>query len=238
MTENERALPQELPVLLAGGTASLDASHVYIVGPSETTVHGTLPCPHRRATVSEEDCRNCPRVECLEHDARGRLQKVRCHVNPQTAENPSEAFVKLRRASVRELMSRNVICVRPELSIDALVALFVETGLKAVPVVDEAGQVRGMLEETEVQQAIHAGRSGGAERSARCAEDLMMPVPFVVREQLSAFQAAGLLVYEGIARVPVVSATGQVVGILSATDLLYWVARADGYVVPTPAKVR
>ncbi len=227
MAQDERAPLRELL-----------ASHVCIVGPSETTVQETIPCPYRDSTVSEADCRNCPRVKHLEHDAQGRLRKVWCHVNAQAAERSQEPFVKLRRASVRELMSRNVICVRPELSIDALVALFVETGLKAVPVVDDVGQVRGMVEESEVHQAIHAGRSGGSESSSRCAGDVMMPVPFVVREQLSAFQAAGLLVYESIPRVPVVSATGQVVGILSTADLLYWVARADGYVLPTPSKVR
>jgi CBS domain-containing protein len=223
--ERDERMPQELPV-----------SHVYTVGSAGAVARGTVSCPHRQCTVSEEDCQSCPRIARVERDASGELRKVWCHVNTHAAEEGAESLVKLRRASVRELMSRNVICVRPELSVDAVVALFVETALKAVPVVDEHGQVLGMLEERDVQQAIHAERSAGAEAPSRCAGDLMMPVPFTIREQLSAFQAAGLLVYEAVGRVPVVSGEGQVVGILSASDLLYWLARADGYVLPTPSR--
>jgi CBS domain-containing protein len=135
-------------------------------------------------------------------------------------------------------MTRNVVCVRPQLSVDDATLLFLETGLKTAPVVDEQGLVVGMVAESDVQLAVQAHTPSKGARGAEplTVEDVMMPVPFAIQEHVPATQAAGLLVYEAVQRVPVVSTEGRVVGILSAHDLLYWLARADGYVLPPPRR--
>ena len=46
-----------------------------------------------------------------------------------------------------------------------------------------------------------------------------------------AWHAAALMAYENIHRVPVVAADGAVIGIVSAMDIVRWVAEQDGYVV-------
>lgn len=213
-------------------TQELPVSQVHTLE-SETkgTSRETVACP-QNGTVSIEQCRRCPRVLGFAQGADCTVQKVRCRVPIDDVEVRADTTIPLRRASVHELMSRNIVCVRATLTLDAVVALFVETGLKAVPVVDEESKVIGMLEESNVHQAILAG-----DATARAVGDIMLPMSFVIRESVSAAQAAGLMVYEGVQRVPVVSCDGQIIGILSASDIMYWLARADGYVLPSPRRI-
>jgi CBS domain-containing protein len=134
----------------------------------------------------------------------------------------SEHPFKLMRLHASDLMARNVVCVRRQLSLDALCMLFVETGLKAVPVVDGEGHVLGMVSETDTQLEIHTRAVGD---STRTVADVMVPLPFTVEEHTRVTEAAGLMVRESLERVPVVSAQGTVVGMLSTRDILYWLAK-------------
>jgi CBS domain-containing protein len=190
-------------------------------------------CPRTEGSVPVSRCLSCSAAAMLIYDKTGALERIECR-HPDAPR--SRADLLLKRTTVGELMTRNVVCVRPELGIDDAVQLFVETGLKAVPVVLEQGTVLGMVEEADVVLAaqVHAADRDDARRTVG---DVMMPVSFALHEQVSASQAAGLMVYESVHRVPVVSSEGRVVGLLSASDLLSWVARADGYVLPERRQV-
>lgn len=128
---------------------------------------------------------------------------------------------KLARLHACDLMARNVVCVRSQLSLDALCMLFIETGAKAAPVVDERGCVLGMVADTDLQLEIHTRAADGS----RTVADVMVPLRFTVQEHTRVAEAAGLMVRESLERLPVVSAQGKVVGVLSTRDILYWVAR-------------
>ncbi|MFT3927668.1 MAG: CBS domain-containing protein [Myxococcales bacterium] len=143
-----------------------------------------------------------------------------------------DACIQLPRATVAELMSRNVLCVRPELSLDALANLFEQTGWHAAAVVNERDQTLVVLDERTVLRALQHGDVRGTPTRERSVAELIERDAITVQEHLPATQAAGLMVYEAVERVAVVSGTGKVVGVLSAADLLRWVARSDGHVVP------
>ncbi|MFT3927697.1 MAG: CBS domain-containing protein [Myxococcales bacterium] len=211
-------------------------------GAQQSVTREFVQCPRTGQSVPTKRCLTCPAAVSFAYAENGSLKGVTCgSVAPPAGpalERPNQ-FVPLRRLSVADLMSRNVVCMRPHLSLDAAMQLFLETGLRAAPVVNEHGAVLGMLEESDLQLAVqaHAGRRG-EEEAAICVGDLMMPVAFAVHEHTPATQAAGLMVYEAVRRVPVVSPDGTVVGVLSAADLLYWLARSDGYVLPAPGPKR
>lgn len=141
-----------------------------------------------------------------------------------------------QRRTIADLMSRHVVSVRPDLSLDAAMQLFLETKLRAVPVVDEYGKVLGMLEEHDLQAAIYASPKARDEGATRSVSEAMQPVPFVVHEQTPITQAAGLMVEGSVYRVLVVSSDNSVIGILSASDILYWIACSDGYVLSRPQR--
>jgi CBS domain-containing protein len=64
----------------------------------------------------------------------------------------------------------------------------------------------------------------------------MTPVTFVLPENASIAQAAALMAYEGVHRIPVVSCSGDIVGLVSSLDVLRWLGQASGYLVPACAK--
>ena len=124
-------------------------------------------------------------------------------------------------------MTRNVLCVRPSLSLDALLLLFVEKHLKAAPVVDERDHVLGTVSECDALLEVQSGRSSGT----ACVRDVMMPNALVIPEGTSLTRAAAIMAFEGVSSLVVVSPEGEVVGVLAASDILHWLGRADGYVL-------
>src|SRR5262249_40757083 len=64
------------------------------------------------------------------------------------------------------------------------------------------------------------------------AREVMSPTVITLHESSNIGQAASLMAYEGVHHLPVVSDRGAVVGILSAIDVLRWLGRQSGYIIP------
>jgi CBS domain-containing protein len=223
---------------MAGMTQQLEErsiGRIRSVGEDGRQEAAWVRCPRDGASIPLERCLSCPKLSSLKRDARGN-ESVACMVHDD-AKDEQLGPISLPRLTVADLMTRNVLCVRPHLSLDVLTQLFVESQLKAVPVVDETGTVLGIVAEADVQLDVQT-RSGDA-RGPRTAADVMMPAPFTLPEYVPVTRAAAMMVFEGVSSVVVVSAADTVVGVLSASDVLYWLAKADGFMVPPPrARVR
>jgi CheY-like chemotaxis protein/predicted transcriptional regulator len=159
---------------------------------------------------------------------------------------------------IAEVMTRDVICVRPEMSIEALSALFLEKDIGGAPVLDAAGKLIGAVGTNDIlrnawePQAWDRARGadddleeGLAEPPARLQEgfhleplpratvaEIMTPIVFQLKSDATLAQAAALMAYESVQRVVVVTGDGKVEGMVSADDVLRWVALSAGYVVP------
>ena len=188
---------------------------------------GYVYCSRRRETVSLDTCAHCPRfVKVVPKDRGGAQDQLHCWTERLAlCGDDSAAPLTLARATVGTLMTRNVVCVRPDLGLDASMALFVETGLKALPVVDAEGALMGFVAESDVM--LHVQAAGSATQAETIA-DVFMPYALAVPESTPVTRAAALMALEGQQRVAVVSRENRVVGVLSASDILYWLARADG----------
>jgi len=131
---------------------------------------------------------------------------------------------------ISALMSSDVCCVRPDVSVQALASLLIEGGLSGVPVVDERGEPIGVV--TQADLVRHRYESGTASHQPpSTVVDIMTDVSFTLGEGASVSQAAALMALEGVDRIPVVDPKSQLVGILSSLDVLYWLACETGYVV-------
>ena len=129
---------------------------------------------------------------------------------------------------VSTVMTNDVVCVSEDLTIEELATLFLERGISGAPVVDSQGYPLGVVSKTDiVRDTYEAG--GGA-----TVQDIMTPLTFKLYEHAALSQAAALMAYEGVHRVPVVSEQGRVVGILSSLDVMRWLALNDGYLIADP----
>jgi CBS domain-containing protein len=127
---------------------------------------------------------------------------------------------------ISEIMSKEVVCVGPETSSKVLIEIFVQKGISGVPVVDSSGHPIGVVSKTDVLCHSASGGDGAT------AEHLMTPVTLAMPGHASIARAAAMMSYERVHRVIVVGTSGAVVGLVSAMDVLRWLARNDGYAVP------
>jgi CBS domain-containing protein len=212
---------------------------------------GFVRCARRESSVPVEECEKCTRAVAVAYGRDGQVGSITCYSEPDPrGERHMRTNLTLPRLSVSDIMTRNVLCVRPDLSLDAVTELFVESGLKAAPVVDDTGKLLGIVSESEVLIDVYA-RAGTDERedayledeqlrlvsATRTVADVMVPFAFTLPENAPITRAAAVMAFEGIYRLTVVSEDGNVVGILSAGDILYWLSKADGYALPPPKKV-
>ncbi|WP_437515656.1 CBS domain-containing protein [Sorangium sp. So ce1099] len=233
----------------------------------EESVAATVYCPLQERSTTVAECESCRRFHALHFDATARTTSVVCHAGPATpGEERADPLHGVGgpldpETPIADIMTRDVLCVRPEVTVDELAALLVGHEISGVPVVDAEGRPVGMVSRADVLRA--AQERGDTEESQRVtlqpddiapldieqgfhvyepikttARDIMTPVVLQVHESASIRQAASLMAYEGVHRLAVTSDDGKVVGILSSLDVLRWFGRSCGYLIPVPARKR
>lgn len=126
---------------------------------------------------------------------------------------------------IREIMSRNVVTVPASAPIGEVAKILSEKRITGLPVVDDAGNVVGVLSEYDI-----------ISRQGATAADIMSTQVISVTEETDAEEVAHLLTNRRIRRVPIL-ADGKLVGIVSRSDLMRlfmmtrWTCEACGYFV-------
>jgi len=140
--------------------------------------------------------------------------------------------------TVASVMTRDVVTVPPSATYKDVVERLHERGVSALPVVDSAGGVLGIVSEADLllkeEQPPHgpggalADPHGDAARAtARTAAALMRSPVVTVGCAATLTQAARLMHEHHIKRLPVVDASGTLIGIVSRADLLLAFLRSD-----------
>lgn len=139
----------------------------------------------------------------------------------------TRARVAADRTPVSEIMTSPVVCVEPHQDARTLCGVFVERGISGAPVVDRNGQPVGMVSKTDlVRWTCEAEGKLGCTVS-----DIMVRIPVCVNTSESIARAAAVMAFERVHRVPIVDSSGRVLGIVSALDVMGWLAREHGYVI-------
>ncbi len=156
-----------------------------------------------------------------------------------------EAMPPAARATpVAQAMEKATLIARPEMEAVELLRLFVDRGVHAVPVVDAEGEPIGVVSKMDVlcelcgqpdtprdrefydnESDARAAARRWERYSGRCVRDFMMPLAVVVTEETSVFEAASIMANQGVHPVPVIDVSGRVIGILTSSDVLRWLAR-------------
>lgn len=121
---------------------------------------------------------------------------------------------------VTDIMTRDVVSASPESPLRAVLELVVKSYLGCVPIVDDDACPVGMITKRDLVEP------GAA--ASRVAADAMMPLAFTLDERATVAHAAALMASEGLHHVPIVSAKGRLVGLVSSLDIVRWLARNDG----------
>jgi CBS domain-containing protein len=126
------------------------------------------------------------------------------------------------RTFVGEIMTPQPVCVREDVAGELVIAML-HANRSCVPVVTPAGGLVGVVCSGAL---FRVQRSGSKPPTAR---ELARPIEPVLAEDMPLSLAIGVLSESGERELPVVSAAGAVTGMLSASDVLSWMARRLGY---------
>jgi CBS domain-containing protein len=142
---------------------------------------------------------------------------------------------------VSELMQSDVVAVAPETSLKEVAAVLTERAISGVPVVAD-GRVLGVVSEadivvTEQGPAQSRGRildwvlaGGQADEqvlAARTAGEAMTEPAITISAGADVSLAARRMIDAGVKRLPVVTGDGELVGIVTRSDLVRAFARSD-----------
>lgn len=147
---------------------------------------------------------------------------------------------------VTKIMTRNVHTVAPETPVNEIAKLLADHGVSGVPVIDPATKhVVGMVTEMEMieRQAefdapfyatfldafVLIAERDGDEKLRRIlatrADQLMERTVYAIREDASVEEVASLMFERKVNPVPVLSHEGELIGIVSRSDIVKLMAR-------------
>ena len=153
-----------------------------------------------------------------------------------------ETLDEVSPVQAHEIMIREVISVTTTMDLRDLAKLFLEKGITGAPVLDEAGELAGVISQTDLvyynlmrgdelvldSQFYHSARVEGRhvpsgfqfeDFNSGCVADVMTPVVHSVTERASVESVARLMTRNHIHRV-IVRRGRTVAGIISALDVL------------------
>lgn len=146
----------------------------------------------------------------------------------------------MRTWTVDDVMTSEVVSVKPAASYRTVVDLLVGRHFSAVPVVDDGHRVIGVVSEADLLRKIEyagqeeprlfeSGRRRGqrAKALAGTAAELMSHPPVVAPAGTAIMVAARTMDTEGVKRLPVVDEAGRLAGIVTRGDLLKVHLRTD-----------
>lgn len=233
----------------------LEVRHLRVVsGDGDGADWRTVRCAADGRSIALEACLACPDAGGEAAVPAGRGAWVLCRRPPPAARAPlPERGAPMDRTPVADVMTGDVLAVRPDVSLEALTELLVERGIGGAPVVDAEGRPVGMVSMRDLLETrfvagdtaeevapgwqargklrLVPGPGVHAEAAPReTVSDVMTPTAFTLPEDAPVSMAAALMAAHEVHRVVVVGGRGRVCGVLTASDVVRWVARRGGYV--------
>jgi len=210
-------------------------------------------CPDREQYVSLRDCRDCSDCGGLAYEGDD-APMLRCGFPLPLETSRIEAGDGVGpEATVAAIMSTPVRAVSADTPISEVAAVFVGGGISAAPVVDDGGRAIGIVSKTDIVRFFYES-DGNAERldeatatDARLGaregyhldvnagsrvRDVMTPMVLGIPDNAAVSRAAALMAYEQVHHLVVTNESLDAIGMVSSLDVMAWIARQEGYVVP------
>ena len=136
---------------------------------------------------------------------------------------------------VREVMSNGAITVPLGTTVKSALSMLASAGITSLPVVSASGKLRGIVSEADL---IRDGVSADARLREipretvlidrhQYVDDVMTTHVLTVGPDSDLAEAVELMTSTGVKSVPVVTANGRVLGVVSRSDVVHMLARAD-----------
>jgi CBS domain-containing protein len=193
-----------------------------------------VECPDHEHGAAFQECLSCSRFEGYVLSPHGRGSFVSCD-GPSGLSRVARDHGCSSRIPVTAVMS-DPVCVREDATLDELARVFVERKIGGLPVVDAGRRPIGVVAKTDLIEAL-AGHMVSEPRPSRrrkkprrgfqeerpsslTAHELMTPVVHSIPDTATLTDAAALMAEKGVHRLPVLSRSGEVTGVVTALDIV------------------
>jgi CBS-domain-containing membrane protein len=144
---------------------------------------------------------------------------------------------------LRELMTTDVITIAPDAPLKEAARRMIEAKVSGLPVTDAGGALIGIITEADFVKEEAGRRSeqragllrwlhrDDVHHGERRVADVMTKEVVTLTEDDEHIDAARLMNREGVKRLPIVSADGVLVGLISRRDILRVFARPDAEII-------
>lgn len=122
----------------------------------------------------------------------------------------------------RDIMTKDVITVRPKTPVKEVSTLLVQHRISATPVVDKDGRVVGVVSEADLMS-----------KKGKEARDIMSDGAISVTEDTTVSEVASTMITNSINRVPVMRGD-EMVGIVSRADIVRAIALGEHIALQSP----
>ena len=148
----------------------------------------------------------------------------------------------MRRLTVRDVMTRDVITVRTDTSFKEVARQLGGNNISALPVLDEHGRLAGVVSEADLlPKTGYRDRPGKsrpltvvgrlrrtlAKAAGGTAGEVMSSPAVTIEPDATLAEAARFMANRGVKRLPVVTEGGELIGIVSRADLVSAFLRTD-----------
>jgi CBS domain-containing protein len=184
----------------------------------------TVQCPISEHAIAASRCRECPHAQKASTGASRAASSVECLLPGETS-TPSgpvsgnQVSAQLHRLTAAEVMTQDVRCVTADVSLERLAKIFGDHQIGCAPVLDGSGVLIGLVTKTDVVCEFFDFEH----EPPTDVSDVMTQRPVTVRETSTLAEVVTLLSTTHH-HLPVLSADGRVVGIISALDIIQWLA--------------
>lgn len=192
-----------------------------ISGRGASVTLSSVRCPVRGRSSAVEACADCGPGGAIAQDALSRGEFLACPGRP--GDGPGGP-ARIERATVGAVMRRSAVAVRTTVARSVAADALRARGVPAAPVVDGEGRPVGFVSESDLLRA----------RPGAKVADAMTRVALAVPEGATIARAASLMAGNGVERLAVVAPDGVVVGVLTSTDVVAWLAACED-AAPSPS---
>jgi CBS domain-containing protein len=208
-----------------------------VTGGEATT---TVFCRRRGGSVFVSQCATCDHAAFVPADPLHGDAAVRCNVEKAPA-HKHDAAERAMRTYVGEVMNRAVTCVAPDASWEVLEELLLDQDNDALVVTDRLKRPLGIVSKSDLLRYLRNEPAGGPqeadpsprgfhiETARAVASEIMTPVVHTLFETSPLSFAMAALGQKRVEQALVVRVDGSIVGMISATDAVRWMAEQFGY---------
>ncbi|MFZ1986653.1 MAG: CBS domain-containing protein [Desulfatitalea sp.] len=194
--------------------------------------------------MSSANLRECAPVDISDKDVMAAMKAMQGYIDITPADfrevyRVAYALAKERMMTAlkaADIMSSPVHVIDAGADLIATAALLAEKGISGAPVTDQDGRIVGVISEKDFLRKLGAGQSGSFMQVIalclknkgclatpmvnRIAGDIMTAPPITATADISIGAISALLMEKNINRLPIVSADGKPIGIVTRSDLV------------------